>query len=128
MVTADLSILARATEVTCLQIKKSTIDGDNRYQASNDCMNAVFSNGYSILAPTRIKPMTTTASYMITNIHDIVFKHKLYNTILPGKFLMSTGGKWIPYGFALLAWGKTLISILCNDPIKRAKKRGYQLK
>lgn len=45
MITATATITAKATEVTALQAKKSTNDGDNGWQIANDCIDSVFSNG-----------------------------------------------------------------------------------
>jgi len=42
--------------------------------------------------------------------------------------LLRTGGKVLPYGFAVYAWGHTLYSIFSKDPVSRARQRGYTLK
>ena len=88
MITATATITAKATEVTALQTKKSTNDGDNGWQIANDCIDSVFSNGGKIISPALTKAGTTIATYVATDI----IKHKVvplgFNT-----FLHSTGGK-----------------------------------
>ena len=123
MITATATITAKATEVTALQAKKCTNDGDNGWQIANDCIDSVFSNGGKIISPALTKAGTTIATYVATDI----IKHKVvplgFNT-----FLHSTGGKVLPYGFAAYAWGHTAYSFFCTDPIARANQRGYSLR
>ena len=42
--------------------------------------------------------------------------------------LVMAGGKAVAYGFAGLAWGNTTLSIFCEDPVKRAEERRFNLK
>ena len=123
MITATATITAKATEVTALQAKKSTKDGDNGWQIANDCIDSIFGNGGKIISPALTKAGTTSATYVATDL----IKHKVvplgFNT-----FLHSTGGKVLPYGFAAYAWGHTAYSIFCTDPISRANQRGYGLR
>ncbi len=123
MITATATITAKATEVTALQAKKSTNDGDNGWQIANDCIDSIFGNGGKIISPALTKAGTTSATYVATDL----IKHKVvplgFNT-----FLHSTGGKVLPYGFAAYAWGHTSYSIFCTDPIARANQRGYGLR
>ena len=123
MITATATITAKATEVTALQAKKSTNDGDNGWQIANDCIDSIFGNGGKIISPALTKAGTTSATYVATDL----IKHKVvplgFNT-----FLHSTGGKVLPYGFAAYAWGHTAYSIFCTDPIARANQRGYGLR
>ena len=123
MITATATITAKATEVTVLQAKKSTNDGDNGWQIANDCIDSVFSNGGKIISPALTKAGTTSATYVATDL----MKHKVvplgFNT-----FLHSAGGKVLPYGFVAYAWGHTAYSIFCTDPIARANQRGYGLR
>ena len=123
MITATATITAKATEVTALQAKKSTNDGDNGWQIANDCIDSIFGNGGKIISPALTKAGTTSATYVATDL----IKHKVvplgFNT-----FLHSTGGKVLPYGFAAYAWGHTAYSIFCTDPIARANQRGYSLR
>ena len=123
MVTTTLTMTAKVTEVTSLQIKKSINDGDNRWQIANDSLDTVFSNGVKIITPFFTKVATTSATYIATDI----MKHK----VIPlefNAFLGSTRNKIIPYGFAVFAWGHTAYSVFCDDPISRANQRGYSLK
>ena len=123
MITATATITAKATEVTALQAKKSANDGDNGWQIANDCIDSVFSNGGKIISPALTKSGTTSATYVATDL----IKHKVvplgFNT-----FLHSTGGKVLPYGSALLAWGYTGYAIFCSNPISVASQRGYGLR
>ena len=123
MITVTATITAKAIEVTALQARKSTNDGDNGWQIANDCIDSVFSNGGKIISPALTKAGTTSATYVATDL----IKHKVvplgFNT-----FLHSTGGKALPYGSALLAWGYTGYAIFCSDPIAVANQRGYGLR
>ena len=123
MITATVTIMAKTTEVTTLQVKKSLADGDSGWQIANDCIDSVFSNGAKIMTPTLTKTVTTYATYIGTNItkHNVI--PIKFNT-----FLKSTGGKLVPYGFATYAWIQTIYSIFCDDTITRASQRGYKLK
>ena len=124
MITATATITAKATEVTALQAKKSTNDGDNGWQIANDCIDSVFSNGLKIISPALTKVGTTSATYLATN----TIKHPVVPLEF-NAFLHSTGGKVLPYGFAAYAWGHTVYSIfVCTDPIERANFRGYSLR
>ena len=123
MITATATITAKATEVTALQAKKSTNDGNNGWQIANDCIDSVFSNGGKIISPALTKAGSTTATYVATDL----IKHKVV-PLGVDTFLRSTGGKVSPYGSALLAWGHTGYAIFCSDPIAVANQRGYGLR
>ena len=123
MITATATITAKATEVTVLQAKKSRNDGDNGWQIANDCIDSVFSNGGKIISPALTKAGTTSATYVATNL----IKHRAASLGV-NTFLHSTGGKVLPYGSALLAWGYTGYAIFCSDPIAVANQRGYGLR
>jgi hypothetical protein len=123
MITATTTIMAKATEVTALQVKKSTNDGDNGWQIANDCIDSVFSNGGQIISPTLTKAGTTSASYVATDL----IKHKVVPLGFTN-YLETTGGKVLPYGAAAYAWGYTVCSIFCTDPIAWANQRGYDLR
>lgn len=73
MITATATITAKATEVTVLQAKKSTNDGDNGWQIANDCIDSIFSNGGKIISPALTKAGTTSATYVATDL----IKHKV---------------------------------------------------
>ena len=73
MITTTATIAARAMEVTALQEKKSTNDGDNGWQIANDCINSVFSNGGKIISPALTKAGTTSVTYVATDL----IKHKV---------------------------------------------------
>ena len=123
MITATATTIAKATEIAALQAKKSINDGDNGWQITNDCIDSIFSNGDKIISSALTKAGTTSATYVATDL----IKHKVvplgFNT-----FLHSAGGKILPYGFVVYAWGHTAYSIFCTDPIARATQRGYDLR
>lgn len=123
MITTIATIAAKATEVTALQEKKSTNDGDNGWQIANDCINSVFSNGGKIISPALTKAGTTSVTYVATDL----IKHKVVPLGFDA-FLHSPGGKLLPYVSAVCAWGYTVYSIICTDPIAIANQRGYVLR
>ena len=123
MITTTATITARATEVTALQTKKSTDDGDNGWQIANDCIDSVFSNGVKIISPALTKAGVTGATYVATDL----IKHKVVSLQF-NAFLHLPGRKVSSYGFAAYAWFHTVYSIFCFDPIARANQRGYSLR
>ena len=125
MITGTGTIMAKATEVSALQAKKSINDGDNGWQAANDCIDSVFSNSLNIIG---ITPFAKSIG--------VAFNHGAYSIIerdFGGKqtlqsTLKSTCGQVMPYTFLAIAWANTTYSIVCNDPIARAQSRRYILK
>lgn len=123
MISTTATITARAAEVTALQTKKSTNDGDNGWQIANDCIDSVFVNGGQIISPAGTKAITTSATYIATDL----IKHK----VVPlgfNSFLSSPGSKVLPYLGSLLAWGYAGYAVFCNDPVAVANQRGDSLK
>ena len=124
MISGTLTVSARATEVTALQIKKSTSEGKSGWQTANNCVDSVFNNGGKIVGFT---PVTKAGGISSKYIYTDLSKHKVvplkFNT-----FLKSTSRKSLPYGFAIYNWGHTTYSILSNDPMLRALQRGYALR
>lgn len=123
MITATANIMAKATEVAALQVKKSINDGDNGWQTANDLIGSVFGNGGRVMLPALTKAGATVTSYSITNLSE----HK----VVPlgfDDFLKSTRGKVVPYAFVAYSWLCTVHSIFCDDPIDRANQRGYVLR
>ena len=123
MITTTATIAAKATEVTALQAKKSTNDGDNGWQIANDCIDSVFSNSGKFISPVLTKASTTSATYIATDL----IKHKVVPLEF-NVFLHSNAGKLFPYSFAAYAWGHTVYSIFCADPIARANQRRIGLR
>ena len=123
MITGTATITARATETTVLQAKKSKIDGKSGWQIANDCLESISINSGKILSPVLTKSSATFGMYIYTDLS----KHQVipleFNT-----YLKSPSGKALSYGFAAYAWLKTIGSIVENDPIARAKERGYTLR
>ena len=122
MITATSSIAARATEVTVLQIKKSSNEGYNGWQIANNCIDSVYSNGGKIMSPIGTKTVFTVGSYGLS-----VLKNKGTSLGL-NTFLKSSRNKILPYGATLYAWWETARSIFSRDPVARANRRGYFLK
>ena len=152
VITAALSIGAKATEVAVLQAKKSKTksksiggrksssggggsSGNNAYsgsrkknngQVATDVIDAVFDNGIKILTPSATKALTTGASF----VKDDLFNNPVLNSDF-NKFVAGSAkplGMATAYGFAAYAWVQTTISIFCDDPAQRAVDRGYRLK
>lgn len=44
-----------------------------------------------------------------------------------GTAMKMSGSKLLLYAFAAYAWGNTIYSAICGDPVKRAEERGYTL-
>lgn len=123
MITGTATITAKATETTVLQAKKSKSDGKSGWQIANDCLESISINSDKILLPVATKTLTTGGKYIFTDLTN----HKVVPLEF-NKYLKSPSGKVILYSFAAYAWIQTVDTILDNDPIARAKERGYTLK
>ena len=145
VITAALSIAAKATEVTVLQTKKSTTkskspgggssSGNNANagsknkgggQVTTDVIDAVFDNGIKILMPSATKALTTGAAFAKDDLFNNPVLNSDFNKFITGS--AKTFGMVTAYGFAVYAWVQTTISIFCDDPAQRAMDRGYRLK
>lgn len=152
VITAALSICAKATEVAVLQAKKSTTKSKSTGgrssrssgggssgnkadagsgkksggQVATDVIDAVFDNGITILTPSATKALTTGAAF----VKDYLFNNPVLNSDF-NRFITGSAkplGMVTAYGFAAYAWVQTTISIFCDDPAQRAMDRGYRLK
>ena len=123
MITTTATVAARTTEAATLQARASSIRGKSGWQTANDCVDAIFYNGGRIVFPIATKAGATFGTYFA----DDIINHKVIPLDLE-TFLRSSRGKIIPYGFAVYAWGNTVYSAFCDNPIERAKQRGYTIK
>lgn len=124
MVSGTLTIAAKTTEVTALQIKKSLREGLTGWQTANNAISAVFDNGVKVAGMSSLtKVGTTSASYMYADLS----KHKVIP--LSGKtFLQAHTNPVTSYIFVAYAWYETVSSIISSDPVMRANERGYLLR
>ena len=124
MITTTISVGAKATEVGVLQYKKSKNEGLSGWKIANNCVDSIFHNSPSIFSPVATKTATTSASYFITDIAKykvVPLKYKSY---------LSFSSKIWPLSYifpALNLYGMG-VSFFCEDPLIRAKERGYFLK
>ena len=124
MITATLTIAARATEVTVLQVKKGVQEGDESSQIVKDSIESLYDNGDKIIG---VVPVTKTAGVAATHTINSAIDQAFGGTTTLDSTLRLPGGK-LGYAFAALAWGMALDSMLSDDPITKAIERGYSLK
>lgn len=123
MITTTATVAAKATEVSVLQVKKSSNEGQSGWQVTNNCVESLFNNGGKILSPTLTKSASTSGKYLWTDIS----KYKVV-PLGVNDYLNSPGGKLFPYVAPSIAWVLTVLSIFCKDPVAKANERGYALK
>jgi hypothetical protein len=149
-ISSAITLAAKATEVASLQIKKSVSEGDTSGEIFSDTVDAIFGNGLKIIGLT---PLTKTAGfasgiYSQSNIFTQTWNlmkvdgfnmknfvggssyslgERFRNIGTYMKMPTSKLGYLIAYGFAAWEVGNTIYSIFDNDPIARAKQRGYNL-
>lgn len=124
MISATVTMAARATEVGILQGRKSASEGKTNSEIATDIVEAIFDNGSKVIGLT---PVTKSAGIAFNHGRAIV-KKASGGTQALSTTLKSTGGKVIPYAFAAAAWVRTIVSAFSKDPVERAESRGYQLK
>ncbi|MBP3336727.1 MAG: DNRLRE domain-containing protein [Ruminiclostridium sp.] len=152
-ISAAVTIAAKATEVAVLQVKKSKnssqntgrkTTGNNSSNGGNgssggggsntqkssgqvavDVTEALFDNGLQIIG---ITPFTKAGSIGFNHILNQQVSEIFGETTTLSSTLSATGGKVVPYAFAVYAWCKTTISIFSDDPVQRSEQRGYTLK
>lgn len=73
--------------------------------------------------PIGTKTGTTVATYVATDL----MKHKVV-PLRVSTFLKTTKNAVLSYAFAIYAWGNTVYSAFCSDPVARANGKGYILK
>ena len=124
MLTGTATIAAKTTEVAALQLRKSASEGENGWQITNDCFDAVFNNGFKIIMPAVTKAGTTIAGYLAKNI----IKYKTIQISI-SSYLTTWKGGVISHVFSAYAWANTIYSaFFSDDPVSRANDRGYTLK
>lgn len=153
VISASLSIAAKATEVAVLQAKKSSNDAKKASTSGNsgsgnsggkgsgnspgdggssggkiaaDVIEAVFDNGITILAPSATKALTTGASFAKHDLFDNPVLNSDFRGFMAGP--ASKLGTATAYAFTAYAWIQTTISIFSDDPVQRAADRGYSLR
>ncbi|MBO5021784.1 MAG: RHS repeat-associated core domain-containing protein, partial [Clostridia bacterium] len=152
-ISAAVTIAAKATEVAVLQVKKSKnssqntgrkTTGNNSSNGGNgssggggsntqkssgqvavDVTEALFDNGLQIIG---ITPFTKAGIIGFNHILNQQVSEIFGETTTLSSTLSATGGKVVPYAFAVYAWCKTTISIFSDDPVQRSEQRGYTLK
>lgn len=124
MISTAVTMAARATEVSALQIKKGIDDGKNAEQIAKDTVSSIYNNGAKIIG---ILPVTKPIGVLYNvakspNPGQFVGQYTLYDA------LGSTGGKLLPA--LATAWNVSnmMASFVTNDPVSRAEERGYRLK
>ena len=121
MISGTLIWAARTTEVIGLQVKKGKQEGKSSSQIIKNTFEAVYDNKWKIIGYVPITKLGGVAGKWL--------KKKLIKTkIAQTSKIKSIGGKLMPYAFAILAWGNTLYSLFSDNPIQRAKQKGYVLK
>ena len=125
MITATLTLAAKATEVVALQTKKSRNEGKDWGQTAIDSIESVYNNGGKIIG---ITPFSKVGSIAAMHLLNKEVAKIFGETTVHRKTLSAAGGKLVGYGFAAYAWGNTIFSIFSEDPEKRASQRGYILK
>ena len=114
MITGTLTLAAKATEVTALQVKKSKEDGDSDEETTTDVVESLFDNGADMLVKSYgFKALTTTAK---------VTKNRSVSKVL-GKHKNGT----ISYLMVIWNWNHTIDSIRTDDYETRAEERRYVL-
>ena len=69
------TISMTAAEVTILQIRKSSGDGDTGWQIASDCIHSIFNNGWKIAGkPIGTKSATTVSSYAAKDLFDPAYR------------------------------------------------------
>ena len=151
-ISAAITIAARATEVSILQVRKSKSSAQNadektggntnsnnrnshsgrgsdtrkrKKQVATDVTESLFDNGLQIIG---ITPFTKAGSIGFKHVLNQQVSKIFGKTTTLSSTLAATGGKVVPYAFAAYAWCNTIISIFSDDPVNRAEQRGYTLK
>ena len=125
MITATATLAAKATEVTVLQVKKGKAEGKSGSQIAKDAVESIYNNGSKIVGLT---PVTKSAGIVFNHSLSAIVENGFGGTQTLSATLKSPGGKAMPYAFVAIAWMRTIISALSNDPEARANARGYVLK
>ena len=125
MISASVTMAARATEVGILQGRKSAKEGRTSGKIATDVVEAIFDNGSKIVGLT---PVTKSAGIALKHGISADIEKSFGGTQALSTTLKSTGGKVMPYAFAAVAWVHTIVSAFSKDPVERAKSRGYHLK
>ena len=121
------TISMTAAEVTILQIRKSSGDGDTGWQIASDCIHSIFNNGWKIAGlPISTKSATTVSSYAAKDLFDPAYR------VIPLPFKnhlqsKSRTGKILSYAFVGLSCIYTAHAILVSDPVGWANIRGFTL-
>jgi len=149
-ISAAVTMAARATEVAVLQFKKSKNSAKNAGKKGNNTSNysgnspgggvsytrkskrkvaadvteAIFDNGLQIIG---ITPFTKAGSIGFNHILNQKVSEIFGETTTLNSTLLASGGKVVPYAFAVYAWCMTAISIFSDAPEERAEQRGYTL-
>lgn len=125
MISATVTMAARATEVGILQGRKSANERKSNGKIATDVVEAIFDNGSKIIGLT---PVTKSAGIALNHGLSAAVEKSFGGTQTLSATLKSTGGKVMPYAFAAVAWVRTAVSAFSKDPVERAKSRRYQLK
>ena len=125
MITATLTLAAKATEVTVLQVKKGKTEGKSGNQIAKDTIESIYDNGSKIVGLT---PVTKSAGIALNHSLFAIIEKDFGGKQTLGTTLKSPGGKLFPYTMAAIAWVNTINSIFSDDPVARANNRGYVLK
>ncbi len=139
MISTAVTMLAKATEVSALQIKKGIDEGKSGEQIAKDTISSVYNNGEQIIG---MLPLTKSAGVLYNDIVNVNSAH-INNSSLISKITNSTrfNGKYSFYdtlgskgGIMISAittgWNvsNAVVSIISDNPIARAEERGYRLK
>ena len=122
MTTNTLNVSAIIAEVTFLQVKKSRMDGKQGWQVVDDCLDSIFGNMDAIVLPVPTKVGTTTLGYFAA-----LGEHRR-GPLSMGKYLKSSRNNIISYIGVAISVVNTVYSAFCNDPVERARYRGYALR
>ena len=125
MISATVTMAARATEVGILQGRKSANERKSNGKIATDVVEAIFDNGSKIIGLT---PVTKSAGIALNHGLSAAVEKSFGGTQTLSATLKSTGGKVMPYAFAAVAWVRAAVSAFSKDPVERAKSRRYQLK
>ena len=125
MISAALTISARATEVAVLQVKKGKQEGKTGKQIAKDSIESIYDNGSKVIGITPVTKATGIAAnhYLSSAVEKGFGGKQTFDDTL-----RSSGGKATAFAFVAIAWVRTIISAFSKNPTARANQRGYTLK
>lgn len=121
MISASVTLAARATEVTVLQVKKGKSEGKSGSQIAKDYIESVYDNGGKIVGATTL---TKSGSVIVNHIVNVQVAKIFGEKAALSTTLKTVGGKVIPYGFAAYAWGHTAYTVLVKTQFGELLKGG----